>query len=226
MNNIRVLITDDNEAIQKHFKTILEQGENIEVCGIAASGEEAVRLAGELHPDIVLMDIQMETELAGIKAIGRIKKEHPEISVIVCTMYDDDDYIFEAFGNGTTDYITKSSPPSLILNSIYSINKKRFKLNEEIASKLILQIPKVYMRNQSLLYSVNMISKLSKSEYEILKCIHDGMSYRQIAALRCVEEPSIRVQISRILKKFNKSSTKELMKELNALSFFDIYPEN
>lgn len=120
----------------------------------------------------------------------------------------------------------QKSPPSLILNSIYSINKKRFKLNEEIASKLILQIPKVYMRNQSLLYSVNMISKLSKSEYEILKCIHDGMSYRQIAALRCVEEPSIRVQISRILKKFNKSSTKELMKELNALSFFDIYPEN
>lgn len=223
--SIRVMIADDDENICHYFKTVLEQGDNIEVCGTATSGAEAVELANELLPDIILMDVQMESELSGIHAIGKIKKVHPEISIIVCTMYDDDDYIFEAFGNGATDYITKSSSPQLILNSIYSINSNRFKLNEEISSRLLLQLPKLYMRNQSLLYCINMISKLSKSEYEILRCIHDGMSYREIAQLRVVEEPSIRVQISRILKKFNKNSTKELMKELNSISFFDIYPE-
>ncbi|MBO5059516.1 MAG: response regulator transcription factor [Clostridia bacterium] len=220
---IRILIADDNEAIQTHFQNILNQRDDIEVCGLASSGREAVQLADTLKPDIILMDIQMESELAGIEAIGEIKKLHPEISIIVCTMYDDDDYIYEAFGNGATDYITKSSPSSMVLNSIYSINKNRFRLNEQIASRLLLQFPKIYKRNQSLLYSVSIISKLSKSEYEILKYIHDGLSYREIAALRHVEEPSIRVQISRILKKFNKPSTKELMKELDALSFFDIY---
>lgn len=223
--SIRVMIVDDNEDICQHFKSILENGDDIEVVAIAYSGEESVRLADELLPDIILMDIQMETELAGIKAIGEIKKIHPEISVIVCTMYDDDDYIFEAFGNGATDYITKSDPPEQILDSIYSINKKRFKLNEKITKRLLMQIPKTYMRNQSLLYAVDTISKLSKSEYEILKYIHDGMSYREIAQLRTVEEASIRVQISRILKKFNKSSAKELIKELDAISFFDIYKE-
>ena len=103
---IKVLICDDIEKIREYIAMIISTDDEIEVVGMASNGEECVRAARQFNPDIILMDIQMETENAGIAATKKITSENPKIKIIVLTMYGDE-LIMEAYNAGAIDYIIK-----------------------------------------------------------------------------------------------------------------------
>lgn len=219
------MIVDDIEDVCNYFKMVLEHEKYIDVVGTAYSGIEAYESIDMYKPDIVLMDIQMETEYAGLYYMEKIKEKHPNIKFIVLTMFDDDDILFKAINSGATDYILKSSSIVQIISSIKNIADNTFTLTPEMTKKFTNKISDLYSEKDSLLKVVKIISKLTSSEIDILYKIHLGKSYNSIAQERFVEVQTIRVQASKILKKFQQPSMNALISDLQKIGFFEIYNE-
>jgi DNA-binding NarL/FixJ family response regulator len=223
MNKIRIVVVDDIEDIRSYFRMILTRETDMEVVGTASSGEQAVQVVLETEPDIVLMDIEMETETAGIEAIERIREKLPQVKIIVLTIHQEDAVLFRAYGAGAMDYIIKTMSIADILTSIRSAANNQLYMRPEIAEKILGEFTKLQNEKSSLIYTLNIVSKLTATEFEILKAIHRGSTYRDIAAERFVEEVTIRTQVNKILKKFEKDSMKEVVALLKQLKIFEIY---
>jgi len=223
MNKIRIVIVDDIADIRNYFKLIFQREPDIEVVGEAASGEEAYEVVAKTKPDIVLMDVQMETEFAGIEAIQKIKNEFENIKIIVLTIHEEDEVLFKAYGAGAVDFITKTSSIVDIINSIKNVAQNSLTLRPEVAEKILKEFSRMQTEQSSMIHTLNIISKLTSTEFEVIKSAYKGKTYKQIAQERCVEEVTIRTQVNRILKKFDKKSMKEIIKLLKHLRIFDIY---
>ncbi len=222
MKKITILVVDDNNEIREYFISILNHEADIEIIGSASSGMEAVKIAEQLHPDIILMDIQMETRTAGIDAARQIIKEHANTKVIILTILEDDDLLFQAYCAGVMDYIIKTDSISQILDSIRRVYSNELILRPLYAEKIIDELNRVKAQQKSLMFSLNILSKLSNSEFEILKCIYQGMSYKQISEARYVSSVTVKSQIHSILKKFGMRSMKEVNKKLDEVRFDQI----
>ncbi|MFD0960705.1 response regulator [Paenibacillus chungangensis] len=195
----------------------------MEVVGTASSGKEAVQLAHKARPDIMLIDIEMETETSGLEAIEHIKRELLDMKIIVLTIHAEDDVMFRAYGAGAMDFIVKTNSISVIIDSIRSAYNNRLYMRPEIAEKILGELTKLQNEKSSLIYTLNIISKLTATEFEIVRAIYDGSTYKSIASERSVEEVTIRTQVNKILKKFNKGRMSEVVAVLRELKVFDIY---
>ena len=223
MKKIKVLIADDTQHIREYFNMILSQEQSMEVVGLAASGQEAYDRALELAPDVILMDIQMEHELAGIDAIYKIKEKLKDAKIIVITIHQDDETLFKAYAAGAMDYIVKTSSIVEIISSIVNVYNNKLFLRPEISQKILDEFSRMKNERESLISTLNVVSKLTNTEYDVLKAIYSGKKYSQIAKERFVEEVTIRTQVNKILKKFRMESMKSVIKELRELKIFDIY---
>jgi len=222
VEKIKIAIIDDMIDILDYFTVVLSREADIEIVGSATNGEDGVKLVLEKRPDVVLMDIQMEHKDAGIDAIARIKKEWDDAKVIVLTIHDDDEQLYNAFAAGAVEYLLKTASIGEILNSIHDVHSNQLSLRPEISQKILKEFSKVKSYQNSMLYVVNMLSKLSTSEYEILRDIYNGDTYRMIAKKRCVEEVTVRTQVSRILKKMGFPTMKIAIKKFEELDLFSI----
>ena len=137
------------------------------------------------------------------------------------TNYDDNNYIFSAFVNGATDYVLKTLSNQEILQALNNVSENRTSLRPEIAQKLVQKSKEIQKQNLSLVYAINMLTKLSTSEFEVLKQCYYGESYKQIAETRFVDVSTIRTLASRIIKKFHYGNMKELVKALTKLNIFE-----
>ncbi len=221
MNKIRVLIVDDMKDISEYFSMILSRESDIDVVGIAASGIEAIQFARELKPDVILMDIQMETRTAGIDATNAIKSFNPGIRVIILTIHEEDEFLFQAYCAGVMDYIVKTDSITQIINSIRNVYINKLMLRPNIAEKIIDEFTRMKTQQKSLLYTFNILSKLTNSEFEILKCFYEGNTYKAIAETRFVSQATIKSQVNSILKKFEMKNMKDVLKLLNLVNFSD-----
>lgn len=220
---IKIAIVEDMIDIAEYFQMVLGKESDFEVVGVAHSGLEGVELVKNTSPDIVLMDIQMEHQYAGIDATKKIKELFPEIKVIMLTVNEDDEMIYRAFAVGASEYIVKSASVADIINSIHLVQKNQLPLRPEIATKILDEFSRIKTYQDSLIYTLNIISKLTTAEFDVLYALKQGKSYRQIAEERFVEEVTIRTQVNKILKKFGEHSIKTVIKSLNNLKIFDIY---
>lgn len=216
---IRILTADDNAEIRSYFSNILAHEPDMELLGCAASGAEAVRMALQLQPDIVLMDIQMETRVAGIAASKQILAQLPQTKIIILTILEDDDLLFQAYCAGVIDYIIKTDSVSQILTSIRNAYQNQLILRPKYAEKIIDELKRVREEQTSLLYSLNILTKLSNSEFEVLKCLYRGMNARQIAESRCVSLGTVKTQIHSILQKFGLKSVSDVNRQLRLIRF-------
>ncbi len=219
MNKISVLVVDDNTEIRQYFIGILAHEHDMEVVASASSGMEAIKAAEQYKPNIVLMDIQMETRTAGIDAARTIIKKWPDIKVIILTILEDDDLLFQAYCAGVMDYIIKTDSITQILESVRQAYNNQLILRPRYAEKIIEEFNRVKEQEASLLFSVNILTKLSNSEFEVLKSIYQGMNYKQISEARYVSTVTVKSQIHSILKKFNMRSMKEVIKKLDEIKF-------
>ncbi len=219
---IRVVIVDDMQEIREYLQDIItESAENIQVAAAASSGREAVEVVLREKPDVVLMDIQMETRTAGIQAIGTIHAAAPEIRCIVLTIHENDEYLFQAYQAGASDFITKTMEPEAIVSAIRDVYENELLLRPQAAKKFIREYQRLQANQSQVQEALQVMMLLSTAEYKILKLINDGYSYRDIARQRFVEESTIRSQANHILKKFSKKHMRDviaLLRDLNILN--------
>lgn len=218
---IRLVIVDDMPDIRNYLaEELAAASEQFSVVGAAEDGTEAVKLVDSLLPDVVLMDIQMKTRTEGIYAIRIIHERHPDIKCIALTIHEDDELIFQAYLAGAADYIIKTRSIDTIKNSILAVVNNRLLLRPEVGQRLIQEYQRVQNQENRMKETMQVMLKINTTEYEILCMACAGMSYKQMARERYVEETTIRSQINHILKKFQKNRMKDVVALLNELHIF------
>ncbi len=219
---IKVLLCDDMPYICEYFETILNSKDNIEVVGTANDSERCFELFVKKKPDVVLLDMQMETEDEGIQLMDRLLNENPQAKIIILTIHEDDELIFRAFSGGACDYILKSSKTNEILDAVIKAYDGDSSLNPCIAKKIINQCAQIQKQHYQAMSFLHSVALLTASEYKILRLIYEGFTYSEIAQQRFVEEVTIRTQVNKILKKFNANNMKQLIKQLQDIKLFEM----
>ncbi len=221
MDNIKVMIADDMKEIRDYFSVIVNNENGMEVVATASSGKEAIELSGKVKPDVILMDIQMDTDDDGIEATRIIKEKYPEIKIIIVSIHDYDDNIMNAFVAGASDFILKTSSIVDIIVSIREITENaggRSAVNRKVINEMV----RLKNERNSFMYVFNLITKLTKSELDVLNRIYNGNTYKEIAQIRYVEEVTIRSLVNKILKKMQVKTMKELIRTLKEMQVFEL----
>ncbi len=203
-NKITVLLADDHPLIRQALKNVIEKHADLEIVGEAGDGEEAVKLADKLLPDVVIMDIVMP-KLNGLEATQRIKAAHPNVAVLVLTVHDDDQYILGILQAGAAGYLTKSVFGDEVVRSIHAVVSGEMVLSPPIGRRLLKQAAKyptdpVQMGKQE---------SLSARELVILKLAARGMSNQSIAQELGLTQRTIKGYLANIFSKLNVSSRTE-----------------
>jgi DNA-binding NarL/FixJ family response regulator len=206
---IRVLIADDHTLVRQGIRLLLETQPDLRVVGEAGDGLEAVRLASELKPDVVLMDIAMPT-MDGLEATGAIKRAQPETQVLALTMYEDDDYFFKILAAGAAGYVLKRAAASDLLSALHLVSRGEVFLYPAIAKKLVADYVSRVKSDDSAAPSA--LDVLTPREHEVLTLIADGLSNREIAERLVVSLSTVQSHYAHIGKKLNLHNRTELVK--------------
>ena len=225
-NKIKVLIAEDLEPIRVKYAYYLGQCPEIELTGSVSSGTEAVSAALASPPDIILMDIEMETKDAGIRASREILASLPDIKIIILTVYEDDELIFSAFQLGVCDYMLKNSSNEEIISCIKAAYEGRSPIRPEIAGKIRSEFKRVKTYETSFLYMLNLLASLTVTELDTLYLLSSGHTRADICAIRHVEMSTVKSQIHSILHKFKKKSISEIITSTEDLHLLELVIKN
>jgi DNA-binding NarL/FixJ family response regulator len=197
---MRVLIADDQALARAGFRMILESQEDIEIVGEAEDGAQAVTLARELAPDVVLMDIRMPG-LDGLEATRRLLLDGPNgTHVLVLTTFDADEYVYEALKAGAAGFMLKSAPPARLVEAVRLVASGEALLAPTITRRLIED----YVRRPPPgTRSPKELEQLTDRELEVLKLIARGLSNAEIAATLVVSQATIKTHVNRVLSKLD-----------------------
>jgi DNA-binding NarL/FixJ family response regulator len=193
--NTRVLVVDDHAVFRYGMRAMLANAQGFEVVGEAASGEEAVEKAAEAHPDIVLMDVQMPG-MNGIEATRRILQTNPEVSVVVVTMFGDDDSVFSAMRAGARGYVLKGADAEEVMKVLSAVAAGEAHFGPEIARRLMgfFSAPRPAPPSEE-------FPELTAREVEILDLIARGMNNREIASRLYLSPKTVRNHVSNVFLK-------------------------
>ena len=191
----RVLIVDDHAIIRRGIQALLAEFDDIEVVGEAADGQEAVALAQDLEPDVVLMDLVMPG-VDGIEAIRRIASFEPSPPVLVLTSFAGDDKVFPAIKAGAQGYLLKDSEPADVVQAIRRICRGEPSLQPSIAQKVLRELRRPSTRPPT-------PDPLTQRELEVLSLMARGLSNSEIGEQLVVSEATVRTHVSNILGKLH-----------------------
>ena len=204
----RILIADDHPLLRESLRRALSTQKDMEVVGEAGDGEEAVNLASQFEPDVVVMDIMMP-KFDGIEASKRIKKGNPNVAILILTAYDDDNYVLGLLEAGAAGYLLKSARGQDIVEAIRSIRAGESVLHPHIIEKLL----KRAMGKPCEIGMSRASELLSARETEMLKLLAMGMSNKQIAEQLCLSLRTVKAHLSNIFTKMNVASRSEALVE-------------
>lgn len=221
MEKIKCMVVDDLESIREHFCTLVSECADMTLVCEAESGREAIERAKSAKPDIILMDIQLEDESAGIRATERIKEIMPDAKVIILTVHNNDKFMMDAYLAGASDYILKYDDGANILSTIRMVYKNDFFLGPLLAKKLKESLTLARNREESLLFFINNYSRITDAEKRITKHLYAGKKRREIAEAEFVSMETVKTHISHILKKLGFHSAAELTAFLKKIKIFD-----
>ncbi len=193
---IRVLLADDQELVRSGFRLILELAEGFEVAGEAADGREALRLAKELSPDVVLMDIRMP-ELDGIEATRQLRQAGVESRVLVLTTFDLDEYVYAALRAGASGFLLKDAPREQLVGAVRTVARGESLLAPAVTQRLIER----FVARPAPAEAAPELAELSPRELEVLRLLARGLSNAEIAAELIVGEATVKTHVARVLRK-------------------------
>jgi NarL family two-component system response regulator LiaR len=194
-DTIRVLVCDDHEVVREGLSTFLASQDDIEIAGQAANGEEAVEMALELQPDVILMDVMMPL-VDGIEAIRRIMAEFYSAKIIVLSSFADDEQVFPAIRAGAVGYLMKDVSPTDLAKAIRMAVRGEPLLHPDVARRLMKQVAHPTAQPETL-------GRLTEREVEVLRLIASGRSNKEIALDLTLSEKTVKTHVSNILQKLN-----------------------
>jgi DNA-binding NarL/FixJ family response regulator len=198
-----VLIVDDQALVRAGFRMIVDAREDLEVVGEAADGEEAVRLAAELHPDVVLMDIRMPN-VDGIEATQRILAEERAVKprILVLTTFDLDEYVYRALRAGASGFLLKDTPPEALVRAISEVVAGDGLLAPSVTRRLIERFTLSPPPGQAVDSELDeRFADLTPRETEVLRLLVRGLSNAEIAAHLFVSDTTVKSHVGRLLMK-------------------------
>lgn len=225
MDKIKVMVCDDEITICQYYQNILETTEDIEFIGSTTNVTDCIELVKTTPPDVLLLDLQIGYQNAGFKVLSEVKKISRKTKVIMLTMYDTESNFFASMENGADYFLGKTTSSEDIVSAIRRIHSAEEKYDDYITERLLSYSTDLSKKNDSLMYLIAILSKLTKSEVEILRDLCNGLSYKQIAKKRFVTENTVRSQVTRISFKLDSPSIKELVKVAKDLGIFSLYKE-
>jgi two-component system, NarL family, response regulator LiaR len=194
MDQITVLIVDDHAIVRRGVRTFLDMQADVLVTQEADSGETAVRLAAELLPDVVLMDLVMPG-MGGVEAIRLIKGASPQTQIIALTSYHDDEFIFPALRAGALSYVLKDVHPAELVEIVRQAARGESVLHPHVASRVIQEMQNVQEARPEVL------TYLTERELEVLRLIAAGLTNAAIAEQLIISERTVKKHVSNILSK-------------------------
>jgi DNA-binding NarL/FixJ family response regulator len=197
------------------------QEAGMEAVGMAVSGEDALEQVRRLNPEVVLMDLELETNEAGLKVAEEILQINPQIKIIILTASKDEESMFQAFQLGASDYLGKDAEQEEITACIRDAYHGSSSIRPVAAEKIRREFKRVRTSEQNFQYCLHIIAEMTQTEIDILSLLSQGYSRAEICKIRRVELSTVKTQIKSILKKFNKSSTAEVIQQLNEMKIFD-----
>lgn len=203
---IRVLIADDHGVVRKGLRLLLEQYPDIEVAGEAANGRDAVRLAAELSPQVVLMDVAMPL-LNGIDAAEQIRKSGNHTGIVMLTMHADESYVLRALNAGVKGYLLKESAEEDLLRAIQAVSQDRPFFSPAITQALLEDYMRV-LKQEGLSDSFEL---LTARERQVLQLLAEGKSNKEAAAILDVSLYTVESHRTNLMQKLNLHNTAELV---------------
>lgn len=201
---IRVLIADDHALFRKAVRTVLDTEEDIDVVGEASDGEEAVAMATDQAPDVILMDIRMP-KLAGIDAARQINEQLPTTKVVMFTVSDEEADLFDAIKAGASGYLLKEVDPSEVAEAVRQIHAGHSLLSPAVASKLVSEFAQIARKTDERALR----PRLTDRELQVLQLAADGLTNRQIGRKLHISENTVKNHMRNILEKLHLHSRME-----------------
>jgi DNA-binding NarL/FixJ family response regulator len=207
---IKVLIAEDQQLVRRAFSMMLSLEGDLKVVAQAADGAEAIQLARQWRPDIVLMDLQMP-RVGGIGAMKRILEELPETKIIVLTTFDTDELVFEAISAGAHAYLLKDSSEAEILDTIRAVHAGQSRLSPGIARKVFDEFRRQRPSGVAEIEEGSSTDEeLTAREEKVLALVAKGKSNREISETVFLAEGTVKNYVSKIMEKLHVSSRTEL----------------
>lgn len=207
MSKIRLLLADDHTLFREGIRLLLERQEDMEVVGEAADGRQAVEMARQLQPDVVLMDLSMP-QLNGLEATAEVHKILPRTRVLVLTMHATDDYFFRVLEAGASGYVLKEAAPTELLWGIRSVAQGGTFLYPSLAKRLTQE----YLRRVGSGEERSSYEGLSDREKDVLKLIGQGHTNQEMADLLSLSVNTVQTHRTHIMNKLNLHTRAQLMK--------------
>jgi len=199
---IRVMITDDHLIVREGLRLILETADDIEVIGEAVDGAECLELAAKLDPQVILMDLQMP-RMDGITTIGHLRKDFPQIAIVILTTYNEDDLMIKGLQAGARGYLLKDSSRENLLDAIHAAAKGETLLKPEILARVLAphasRAPKPVATSQT-------NSTLTDRELEVLQLAAKGERNKEMAYKLGITERTVKAHLQSIYQKFGVDS--------------------
>ena len=201
---IRVLIVDDHHIVRQGLRNFLELNEDISVVGEAGDGISAQTAAGELNPDVILMDLVMP-RMDGITATAGIKQAHPSIKVIALTSFTEDDKVIPAIQAGASSYLLKDVTPDELVEAIRAAAKGEARLHPDVTRKLMDQVSRPAPPKSEALPA-----EITSREMDVIRLVAMGRSNKEIAAELVISEKTVKTHMSNILSKLGLEDRTQL----------------
>ena len=206
MNPIRILLADDHTVMRNGLRLLLERQRNLTVVAEASDGRESVRLAEQLSPDVVVMDIAMPN-LNGIEASRQIMASNPDIAIVILSMHSDESYVIRALKAGARAYLLKDSAEGDLIAAIHAITDGKSFFSPAI-SRILAED---YMRQLEQKHVEDTYELLTAREREILQLLAEGKTNKEVAAMLNLSIYTVETHRTHILQKLNLHNVPELI---------------
>ena len=218
MDTIRILLVDDHDIVRTGLKTFLDTQKGLQVVAEASTGEEAITMAAQTQPDVVIMDITMP-EMDGLVATSSLKEIDPDINVLALTVHEDKQYLFQMMSAGASGYLTKQSAAEELVEAIRAVAAGNVYLKPTLARwlledyrRMLQGLPSDSVSAEEATGAAKDLDVLSKREKQVLELVAEGFTNIQIGEKLGISPKTVARHRERIMKKLDLHSCTELVK--------------